>query len=416
MTGKSTSISEFGAVVMSQIDRLAQISESPEGLTRRYLTPEHARANALVGGWMEEAGMTVRQDAIGNIIGRYEGETDGLPSLVIGSHLDTVVMAGRYDGMLGVVTAIACVASLNERAKRLPFAIEVVGFGDEEGVRFHSTYLGSRALAGRFDRSLLKRQDRDGITMAEAMRSFGLDPDRTGEAARRIEDVIAYLELHIEQGPVLEKEGLAVGTVTAIAGATRLKVKLRGVAGHAGTVPMSQRQDALSAAGECVLAVEEIAGSRPNVVGTVGELSVKPGASNVIPGEALLSVDLRAAEDGSRKEALKALNERMQRIGLRRSVEIMVETVHEADSVACAPWIMEQIDRAAEAQCGRSFRLPSGAGHDAAAMADLTDMGMIFVRCKGGISHNPEESVTKEDVIAGTRLLLSVVENFSGKP
>lgn len=407
---------ELGALVLSRIDRLAEISESPDGLTRRYLTPEHAAANALVGGWMEEAGMTVRQDAVGNIVGRFEGDAEGLPALIIGSHLDTVVMAGRYDGMLGVVTAIACVASLDQRAIRLPFAIEVVGFGDEEGVRFQSTYLGSRAIAGRFDHSLLERPDRDGITMADAMRAFGLDPGRIGEATRRPEDVVAYLELHIEQGPVLESEDLAVGTVTAIAGATRLEVRLQGMAGHAGTVPMGQRRDALVAASECVLAVEETAALRPEVVGTVGQLSVEPGASNVIPGKVSFSVDLRAAEDVSRKAALEALIERMRAIAARRSVELTVETVHEAASVACAPWIMEQIDRAATAQCGRSFRLPSGAGHDAAAMADLTDAGMIFVRCKGGISHNPEESVTQEDVTAGLRLLLSVVENFSGKP
>lgn len=399
-------------VIMAQIEDLAALSESPDGLTRRYLTPEHRQANEMVGRWMQEAGMTVHQDAIGNIIGRYEGVTEGLPALIIGSHLDTVVMAGRYDGMLGVLTGIACVQSLCARGIRLPFAIEVVGFADEEGVRFQSTYLGSRALAGTFNPILLERRDSDGISMADAIRAFGLDPDRIGDAARKPEDVVAYLELHIEQGPVLENEGLAVGAVTAIAGATRLVVSVGGVAGHAGTVPMVVRHDALMAACECVLAVEDVAAAQPSGVGTVGRMYVEPGATNVIPGRVTFSVDLRAAEDKSRKSAVAELGRRMREIAARRSVDVTAETVHEAASVTCAPWIVEQIDQAIEYQGGRIFRLPSGAGHDAAAMADLTDVGMIFLRCKDGISHNPDESITEDDAAAGTSLLLKVIENF----
>ena len=401
-----------GADIMTRIEVLAAISESQGGLTRRYLTSEHRQANDLVGGWMRKAGMTVHQDAIGNIIGRLEGVTDGLPALIIGSHLDTVVMAGRYDGMLGVLTGIACVQSLCERGVRLPFAIEVVGFADEEGARFQSTYLGSRALAGTFDTTLLERHDSDGISMADALHAFGLDPDCIGDAARKPAEVAAYLELHIEQGPVLESEGLAVGAVTAIAGATRLVVTVAGVAGHAGTVPMALRQDALMAASECVLAVEEIAAAQPNGLGTVGRMSVEPGATNVIPGKVAFTVDMRAAEDDSRKSAVAELLSRMPEIAARRSVEIDVETVHEAASVTCAPRIVEQIDQAIEKLGGRAFRLPSGAGHDAAAMADITDVGMIFIRCKGGVSHNPDESITEEDAAAGISLLLKIIENF----
>jgi allantoate deiminase len=404
-----------GAGIMARIGDLAVLSESPGGLTRRYLTTEHRQANELVGGWMRDAGMNVHQDAIGNIVGRYEGVSESLPALIIGSHLDTVVMAGRYDGMLGVLTGIACVQSLCERGIRLPFAVEVVGFADEEGARFQSTYLGSRALAGTFDTTLLERRDGDGTSMAEALRAFGLDPGRIGDAARKPEDVAAYLELHIEQGPVLESEGLAVGVVTAIAGATRLVVTVAGVAGHAGTVPMALRQDALMAASECVLAVEKVAAARSNGVGTVGRMRVEPGATNVIPGKVTFSVDLRAAEDEPRKAAVAELDSRLREIAARRSVDVSVETVHEAASVTCAPRIVEQIDQAIEEQGERVFRLPSGAGHDAAAMADITDVGMIFLRCKGGISHNPDESITQDDASVGTSLLLKIIENFKLK-
>ncbi len=398
--------------ILARLDALATVSESHDGLTRRYLTTQHRQANDLVGEWMASAGMSVHQDAVGNIIGRYEGQDAGAPALIIGSHLDTVVMAGKYDGMLGVVTAIACVNSLYERGIRLPFAIEVVGFADEEGIRFQSTYLGSRAIAGTFNQNLLDARDVDGISMADALRTFGLNPDRIGEAAHASEDVVGYLEIHIEQGPVLESEEQSVGVVTAIAGATRLTVAVQGVAGHAGTVPMGHRQDALLAASECALAVEDVAQKRVNVVGTVGRMTVEPGAANVVPGLVTFTIDLRADVDDKRRDALAELNERIQEIAARRSVEISAQTVHEAPSVGCAPWIVKQIEAAVEAQVGRIVRLPSGAGHDAAAMSDLTDVGMIFVRCGGGVSHNPDETITEEDASAGARLLLNVIENF----
>ncbi|MEK9724984.1 MAG: allantoate amidohydrolase [Rhodospirillaceae bacterium] len=406
---------DFGAGILVRLDALATVSETRDGLTRRYLTSQHRQANDLVGEWMRAAGMTVRQDAIGNIIGRYEGAESGAQALIIGSHLDTVVMAGKYDGMLGVVTAIACVSRLNERGLRLPFAVEVVGFADEEGIRFQSTYLGSRAIAGTFNQDLLDARDADGITMAEALRSFGLDPDRIRDAARKPDDVLAYLEIHIEQGPVLESAGQALGVVTAIAGATRRTVTITGVAGHAGTVPMGHRNDALLAAAECALAVETVATKREHVVGTVGRMTVGPGAANVVPGVATFTVDLRADADKKRKVALAELDMRFDGIAKRRGVAIDVRTVHEAPSVACAPWLVRQIEAAVEAEVGEVVRLPSGAGHDAAAMADLCDVGMIFVRCGGGVSHNPDETITASDAAAGAALLLRVIENFQAK-
>src|SRR4051812_32476412 len=261
----------LGDDIVSRINQLGTISETPENLARVFLSPEHRIAADLILSWMVEAGMTVRLDAIGNVCGRYEGERPGLPCLMLGSHYDTVRDAGKWDGPLGVITAISCVADLHKRGKRLPFAIEIVGFADEEGVRFASTLLGSRAVAGTFVESVLGATDRAGITMREAMVTFGLDPDHIGAAARAPGELLAYVELHIEQGPVLEAKSLPVGVVTAIAGATRLAASLTGMAGHAGTVPMALRRDALAGAAECITTIEEFCRTdEQGLVGTVG--------------------------------------------------------------------------------------------------------------------------------------------------
>ena len=402
----------LGTEIMDRIEALAVISESPEHLTRRYLTPEHRQANDLVASWMQESGMTVREDAVGNIIGRYPGQNPNAQTLILGSHLDTVVMAGKYDGILGVVSGIACVGALYDKGKRLPFAVEVIGFGDEEGARFQSTLLGSRAVAGTFDHSLLDREDENGIRMADAMTAFGLDPDCIEEAARRPEELLAYIELHIEQGPVLEDQDMATGVVTAIAGANRFVVTLTGSAGHAGTVPMELRHDAFLAAAECSLVVEEVVRKQGDSVGTVGRLDVLPGASNVIPGQVTFTVDLRAARDSHRLEASLEIQRQWNEIAMRRGVKIHTEIVHEASSVQCAPHLRHQIAAAVVHEEGRVLELPSGAGHDAAGMSAVTDVGMIFVRCTGGISHNPDEAISASDAEAGTRVMLNVIENF----
>ncbi len=370
--------------------------------------------NDVIAGMMRDSGMSVREDTVGNVIGRYEGKAAGAPAILLGSHVDTVIDAGKYDGGLGILTAIDCVRSLQSRGLRLDCAIEVAGFADEEGVRFQSTYLGSRGLAGSFETSLLDRPDKDGVTLAEAMREFGLDTTRISEAVRKPDELVCFLEVHIEQGPVLQNEGLAVGVVTAIAGANRMTVTVDGIAGHAGTVPMAARQDALVAACECVLAVEEIATCGPDAVGTVGQMSVSPGATNVIPGGVAFSVDMRAAKDPVRRAAVGTLEARLLEITARRDVAISIDHSHDAAGVTCAPWIVDEIEAAMANLCQRPFRLPSGAGHDAAALAKITDVGMIFVRCKDGISHNPAESITGEDAIAGAHLLLRTVERIGG--
>jgi len=402
----------MGREIMAHIDLLAVHSESPDCLIRSYLTKQHAQVNDLVMGWVRAAGMEAHVDAVGNVRGRYEGRSPGLPALILGSHLDTVRDAGKYDGMLGVVTAIACVKALAEAGERLDFAIEVVGFGDEEGVRFQSTLLGSRALAGGFDMSLLDRRDGDGISMARAMQDFGLDPARICEAAKQPGEVHAYVELHIEQGPVLEAENLPLGAVTSIAGATRLQATITGTSGHAGTVPMAGRKDALAAAAEAITAVETVCSGPAELVGTVGRIEVAPGAVNVIPGEARFSVDIRAAEDSRRQKAVRAAIGAVEEICARRGLGLELERTHESPSCPCAPWLIEQISHAIAAGGIAVRRLPSGAGHDAMAMAALSDVAMLFVRCAGGISHNPAEAVTTEDAASGARALLQFIRDF----
>ena len=402
-----------GDEIVSRINQLGAISETGEHLARIFLSPEHRIAADLLMSWMKEAGMAAHLDAIGNVCGRYEGDRPGLPCLMLGSHYDTVRDAGKWDGPLGVITAIACVADLNRRGVRLPFAIEVVGFADEEGVRFASTLLGSRAVAGTFDESVLNARDANGITMREAMVQFGLDPEHIGAAARARRELHAYVELHIEQGPVLEQQNIPVGVVTAISGATRLAANLSGMAGHAGTVPMALRRDALAGAAECIVAVEEFCKTDDaGLVGTVGAITALPGATNVIPGRVSFTLDIRAPTDAHRKLAVAEIVRRIEAIAKRRELALQIDVTHESRTVPCAPWLKTQVAEAVAAEAYPVFELPSGAGHDGMAMIDIADVAMLFVRCRAGISHNPAEHVEPADVDAGARVLLRLIENF----
>jgi len=406
----------LGGEIVGRIEALAAISETPGQLTRIFLTPEHRAGADLILAWMREAGMRAHLDAIGNVCGRYEGVAQGLPCLMLGSHYDTVRDAGKWDGPLGLITAISCVSDLNRRGKRLPYAIEVVGFADEEGVRFASTLLGSRAVAGTFDESVLDGRDAAGVTMRNALRQFGLDPDHIGDAARTRRELLAYLELHIEQGPVLEAQDLPVGVVTAIAGATRMAARLAGMAGHAGTVPMMLRRDALTGAAECIGAIEEFCRTDGNgLVGTVGYIDARPGATNVIPGQVSFTIDIRAPADGHRKRAVSDIVRQIEAIAKRRNLALQLDVTHENRTVPCAPWLQAQIAAAITAEGVSVFELPSGAGHDGMAMIDIADVGMVFVRCRGGISHHPDEHVELADADAAARVLLRVIENFRGR-
>ena len=390
---------QAAARVMARADELAAISETPDALTRVYLSPQHLEANQRAARWMTQAGMTVWQDSVGNICGRYEGEQEGVPAILLGSHLDTVRNAGRYDGMLGVLTAIEVVHGLHQQGRRLKQAIEIVGFCDEEGTRFGITLLGSRGITGTWPESWLAQTDADGVSVAQAMVLAGLDPARIHLAARRPEEIAAYLELHIEQGPCLEQEGLALGVVEAINGARRLNCRFTGEAGHAGTVPMSHRKDALAAAAEWMVRVETLTREQGgNRVATVGTLRCAPGAVNVIPGDVTLTLDIRGPHDQPLDALLDTLLNEAQAIASRRQLRFSAEEFYRIAATACDSGLQQVLSEAVQAVQGRSLTLPSGAGHDAIAMAERWPSAMLFVRCKGGISHHPAESVTADDV------------------
>ena len=399
--------------VMARIEALAALSESADALTRRFATPQHRAANDLAAKWMREAGMTVKEDDIGNVTGRYEAQTAGAPAIMIGSHLDTVVNAGRFDGMLGVLCGIACVEQLKQQQIRLPLAVEVVGFADEEGVRYHSTYLGSKAITGKFPAENLDLLDADGISMRDALMSFGKQPEQIAAASRKPTDIVAFLEIHIEQGPVLERENLPLGVVSSISGATRMRVSLHGEAGHAGTVPMNLRRDALCAAAEAIVAIETACSGQAGLVGTVGSVNAMPGASNVIPGEVEFSVDVRAPADNDRQQAVDRIEQEIRQSAAKRNVEASINIVHNEPSICCDNAIVDALTEVVARHCGSSLLLPSGAGHDAAAMAEFTRAGMLFVRCKGGISHNPAESVTGDDANAAVAALVDAVNSLA---
>ncbi|HVK94366.1 MAG TPA: allantoate amidohydrolase [Noviherbaspirillum sp.] len=403
-----------GATIMRWADELARHSEAPGMLTRTYLSAAHASAAQQLAQWMREAGMQVRHDAAGNVIGRYEGLMSDAPALLTGSHFDTVRDAGKYDGILGILLPIACIAEWQQQGRRFPFAIEVIGFAEEEGVRFGATLLGSRAIAGTFDSSVLDKHDADGCTMREAMRAAGLDAALLQQAAFRPEKVLGFVEVHIEQGPVLLQEGLAVGVVTAIAGASRYMVSVTGQAGHAGTTPMHLRRDAAMAAAEIGLYVERRCCGSPGLVGTVGQFTVPNGATNVVPGKAVFSIDIRAESDAVRTAAVHDVLDEMHTIAARRHVGLDIHRTHEAPSVPCADWLQRQLADAIS-HCGLPLRqLPSGAGHDAMAIAALTDVAMLFVRCgNGGISHHPDETMSAQDAETAAAVFRRFVEHFA---
>ena len=405
-----------GAEIITWAQSLGRHSDSPEHYTRTLFTPAHQAAARQLADWMRAAGMTVRVDAVGNVIGRYEGAKPGAKTLLMGSHFDSVRNGGKYDGVLGILLGIGCVAELNRRVERLPVAIEVAGFSDEEGARFQTSFFSSRAMVHGFDTKLLDKRDAAGVTLAEAMREVGLDPARVGEARIDPSKLAAYVEVHIEQGPVLLNEGHALGVVTSIAAGAKHIMTVTGEAGHAGTVPMPLRHDALAATAEMVLAIERRCSAGGSLVGTVGIVEVKDGTGNVIPGEVRFSIDIRAGEKETLDKARDDVFAELDAIARRRGVRLEGNRTHDVRPVACAPWLQDQISRSIERTVGAkpAWRLPSGAGHDAMVMADVTDVGMMFVRCgAGGVSHNPAETVSPEDAEAALRALLDFLRNFS---
>jgi allantoate deiminase len=397
---------------MERLDALARHSDEPGKLTRLYLSAAHKAAAEELAGWMREAGLTVSIDALGTVIGRYESAIPGAPALLLGSHIDTVRDAGRYDGALGIIAGLVAVEKLSKHSETLPFAIEVVAFGDEEGVRFPTTLTSSRALAGNFDPAVLDVCDAEGVSLRKALIAFGGDPAAIYGIARSREKVLAYVEVHIEQGPVLEDSGLPVGVVTAINGIRRLTVAVIGDAGHAGTVPMRLRRDALTATAEMVLAIERIGNSLPDSVATVGQMNVFPCAVNVIPGSAQFTIDVRSPEDAQRDAATEEITRSIRKIAADRRVELSISTAHEATATACSPVMVNALSQATKHLGFATRLLPSGAGHDAMAIAKLCPIGMLFVRCAGGISHNPKEAISLQDADICVRILLDFLRNF----
>jgi hydantoinase/carbamoylase family amidase len=404
----------FGARIMELADRLAKHSETPGELTCTYLTPAHRAAAGDLRGLMQAAGMSAEIDTVGNVVGRFPSANSGSKTLILASHYDTVRNAGKYDGRLGILTALVVIEHLVRAGAKLPFHVELIAFSEEEGVRFGAAYIGSGAVAGRFDRSLLDRRDAAGTSLGDLLRSCGTNPDGIEKLARRASELLGYLEVHIEQGPVLIQENLPVGVVTAIAGSVRRLMMVTGTAGHAGTVPMTQRHDAASAAAEIVLAVERRCRQTPDVVGTVGRLSVPDGTINVIPGRCELSLDIRGDETVKRDAAVADVFAEIDAIARRRGVSIETTEVQRAPAVACSPAMQARLAEAITRAGIRPHRLPSGAGHDAVMFDGVTEIGMLFVRCgNGGISHSPLETVTPEDADIAARILLDVVGGYA---
>ncbi|WP_435012367.1 allantoate amidohydrolase [Xanthomonas arboricola] len=400
-----------GARAVDRCDALGvtPYSDTPGGLFRAWLSPAHRAAVAQVGEWMRQAGMQVRLDAAANLIGRYEGAHADAPALLIGSHLDSVRDAGRYDGPLGILLGIECVAALHAQGRRLPFAIEVIAFGDEEGSRFPASMFCSRAVAGTLDPATLAVTDAAGTDVASALADWDLDIAHLQHAARAPGSVLAYLETHIEQGPVLEAEGLPVGIVTAIAAQRRFALRFDGRAGHAGTTTMALRRDALSAAAEALLAIEGIArAGSDDLVATVGKLQVAPGATNVVPGRVDCTLDVRAGDDATRDAAVLEIERALARISKTRNIAIAIDPLQTLAASPCAPALMTRLQHAVAAHGVAPRQLVSGAGHDAMVMAALCPTAMLFVRCAGGISHHPDEHVAPADA----ELALAVMRHF----
>jgi allantoate deiminase len=411
MTSPTTpSPTELGRAIVARLDDLARITDEPGKITRLTLSPSHRRAVDLTAEWMHEAGMTTRLDPLGTLIGDYPGSAPDAPQLLIGSHLDSVRDAGRYDGTLGVVTAIEIVRHLHAQGARLPFGITVLAFGDEEGVRFLSTLTGSRAVAGQFDPAILDERDENGVSRRVALRAFGC-PEGDASADWQGQNALGFLEVHIEQGPVLEAENRSLGVVTAIQGVTRGACKISGKAGHAGTTPMAMRQDALAAASAMILAIEGIAQETAGLVATIGQLRVPGGAVNTIPGQVEFSLDFRSESDTLRHEAGLRIQAAIAEIARSRRVGAKLTLGYEAPAAQCDGGLRQLMAETAEVTIDKPVRLlPSGAGHDAMSFRGRIPFGMMFVRSRGGLSHHPDEFSSEADIgLAAATLFRTVL-------
>ncbi|MFT6898745.1 MAG: allantoate deiminase [Paraglaciecola sp.] len=401
----------YAVQAYERCELLANMSQDPTCVDRRYLTTEHQQVNQQVALWMQQAGMEVWQDGAGNQWGSYPSNTPNAKTVVIGSHLDTVPNSGKYDGILGVMTPLSLIQYFHDNQIALPYNLELVGFGDEEGTRFGATLLGSCAVAGTWQERWATLEDENGISLAQAMGDFGLDINHIQNAGRNDHNISSFIEFHIEQGPVLEDQDLAVGIVSGIAGANRFSINITGQAGHAGTVPMSMRKDALAASSEMVLAIERIA-SAQNIVATVGYLQCKSGAVNVICGETAFSLDIRSTDDELRDKAVGLIVDEITLIAKGRKVDIDITATHQAHAVRCDQQLQEKLANALQASGIKPYTLSSGAGHDTMAMANICPVAMLFMRCEKGISHNPAEAVSISDIAVATQVLAEFLVNY----
>jgi len=403
---------------IARCQTLARFSEDADGIRRTFLSPAMRECHREIARWVAPFGAMSTVDAAGNLRMVYPAVQPDAPRLLIGSHLDTVPNAGAYDGILGVVLPIALLAALNGR--KLPFAIEVVGFSEEEGVRFSTPFIGSRALVGTVDEDLLSRQDAQGISMRKAIENFGLNPAEIAQAAMQ-DNVLGYVEFHIEQGPVLENVDRPLGVVETIAGQSRLEFTFMGHANHAGTTPMNLRHDALAAAAEWIGAVERHALSTSGLVATVGAIQAKPGATNVIAGEARVTLDVRHRHDEARTRAVEYLVQQAEDVATRRGLKMRWNLLMDQPAVPMDPFLVKQVEQAVRSAGCEPYRMVSGAGHDAMILAEKVPAAMIFLRTPGGISHDPAESVEVGDVAkaidCGLHLLdqLASSSQFQGK-
>jgi len=402
--------------ILQRINELASISEMPDVITRTLGTEAFIKGRTLVAHWMQQAGLDTRIDAIGNIRGRLASNKAGAKTLVIASHIDTVVNAGKFDGPLGVLMGLALLEQLIQDKTPLPFNIELIAFCDEEGVRFHTTYLGSKVVAGQFDNNLLARQDATGTTLQEVIQAMGGNTNLLQQDAIGAEDWLGYFEIHIEQGPVLYEKNIPVGIVTAIAGQKRIALTFKGEAGHAGTVPMHMRNDALCAASEFVLEVERFAGSHlRQVVATVGTLQITHAASNVIPGEVSCTLDLRSADQQVLNSCYSHLEQLGSAICQQRKIELTWETIQETNPVNCNTVLNHLLKQSIQQAGYQVVNLVSGAGHDAVAIAPVSPVAMLFVRCFKGISHNPLEDVELKDIAVAVEVSASFINSLIKK-
>lgn len=411
----TTVTTDLGHTLLQRLDEAAQHSEPGPGVTRLFCSEQHRGVCEVIAGWMRRAGLTPELDASGNLVGRCARAQAGEKTLIMGSHQDTVVEGGKYDGMLGVALPLLALEALQEAGVTLPYGVEVVAFGDEEGTRFQSTLIGSRALAGTFDASCLEAKDADGISLARALQDFGGEPENIPALAREPDSVLGFVEVHIEQGPVLERRDHALGIVTALTGIERHRLTVSGKAGHAGTTPMPGRRDALVGAAEMILEADRVLNATEDFVGVVGKLDVRPNAVNVIPSEVTFTLELRSPRAEVRAQGRDAILTACRRLAAARELEVSIEQTYSAEAVDCAAWLIEALGDACRASDQPAEPLFSGAGHDGLAMCDLTDIGMLFVRCRDGLSHHPDEAISAADGEAATRALMQFLVDLPSR-